>query len=128
VSCAARFYGEVENADLVKIHVDSGKVTLLLYDDFESKPIPLLLERVKVDLRHQDIQFFEYGSSSDPQPLYIKSRFLVEQDPLYAAQKAFDNRLLALGLFDFSGFGPQWDDFLKQLQVVSLGPDLELRS
>ena len=89
VSCAARFYGEVENADVVKIHAESGKVTLLLYDDFEGKRIPLLLERVKVDLRQQDIHFFEYGSSAAPQPLYLKSRFLMAQDPLLSGPKGF---------------------------------------
>ncbi len=124
VSCAARFYGEVENADVVKIHAESGKVTLLLYDDFEGKPIPLLLERVKVDLRQQDIQFFEYGSSAVPQPLYLKSRFLLPRDPLFEAQKAFDDRLVELGSFSFSGFGPPWDQFVDQLRLLSLGPDL----
>jgi DNA phosphorothioation-associated putative methyltransferase len=128
VSCAARFYGEVENADLVKIHADSGKVTLLLYDDFEGKPIPLLLERVKVDLREQDIHFFEYGSAASPQALYLKSRFLMTRDPLYDHQRAFDGRLLALGQFNFSGFGPAYEDVTKQLQALSSHDNLEVPS
>jgi hypothetical protein len=42
VGCASRLYGEVEAADLVKIHVQSGKLSLMSYDDFTGKALPLL--------------------------------------------------------------------------------------
>jgi DNA phosphorothioation-associated putative methyltransferase len=51
VHCGAVRYGNPEEADLVKIHVRSGKVTFLLYDDFDGKSLPELQQRIKVNLR-----------------------------------------------------------------------------
>lgn len=107
LGCAARLYGDVETADIVKVHIQSGKVSLMMYDDFDGKPLPELIERVKVNLRRQEISFFEYGTNETPtQPLYLKSRYLSPTHPNYAEQMAFDRRLKELGLFDLSGFGP----------------------
>jgi len=36
VGCAAVLYGDYRNADLAKIHIGSGKVSLMRYDNFES--------------------------------------------------------------------------------------------
>ena len=41
------------------------------YDDWE-KDEPLLMERVKIKLREQDIDFFEYGDEFEPTPLTNK--------------------------------------------------------
>jgi len=48
VGCAAVLYGDYHNADLIKIHVTSGKMSLLRLDDFEGKPLPRMVERVKM--------------------------------------------------------------------------------
>ena len=40
IGCAAVLYGDYRNADLVKIHIGSGKVSLMRYDDFEGKALP----------------------------------------------------------------------------------------
>jgi len=116
--CAARLYGEMESADVVKIHTGSGKLTLMIYDDFDGRAIPNLVERVKVNLRRQLIDFFEYGEGAEnpPQPLYLKSRFLAPEHPRYAQQAAFDSALQYLGAFDFSGFGPDGGTFRETLQ------------
>ncbi|MEA3274478.1 MAG: hypothetical protein U9Q81_04130 [Pseudomonadota bacterium] len=58
VGCAAVLYGDYRNADLVKIHVGSGKVSLMRYDDFEGQALPRMIERVKIKLREQDIDYF----------------------------------------------------------------------
>jgi hypothetical protein len=36
VGCATALFGKVAQADVVKIHKVSGKVTFLLYDDLEA--------------------------------------------------------------------------------------------
>jgi DNA phosphorothioation-associated putative methyltransferase len=51
VACAESLYGDASQADLVKLHKSSGKVTFLLYDDFMGRPLPQLRFRVKVNLR-----------------------------------------------------------------------------
>lgn len=106
VGAASAAYGDYQNADLLKIHVTSGKLTLMRFDDFHGQPLPLMLERVKIKLREQDVELYAYGGEYPAPYLYWKSRFLNEEDPGYPDQVAFDESLEALGLFDLSGFGP----------------------
>jgi DNA phosphorothioation-associated putative methyltransferase len=106
VGCAAQLYGEVEAADLVKIHMQSRKLSLMTYDDFDGRAVPDMIERVKIDLARQRIDFFEYGEEFDPQPLYLKSRFMAPGQDGYDEQKAFDDAVEALAIFDFSDHGP----------------------
>ncbi len=111
INCAARLYGDVESGDVVKIHIGSGKLTLMMYDDFLGKAVPMLFERIKIDLRRQDISFFEYGEDTPPQPIYLKARLLRPGMDNYDAQVAFDQSLTDLGVFDLSGFGPDAGTF-----------------
>lgn len=116
VGAAARLYGDVEAADLVKVHIQSGKLTLLMYDDFVSKALPRLIERIKVDMRAQEVIFFEYGDDLPTQLLYRKSHYLAPDFDHYEEQVAFDEALLALGL-DLSGFGPDEGSLLHILRA-----------
>jgi DNA phosphorothioation-associated putative methyltransferase len=40
VGCAAVLYGDYRNADLVKVHIGSGKLSLMRYDDFAGTASP----------------------------------------------------------------------------------------
>ncbi len=111
IGCASRLYGDVSEIDLIKIHFNSGKVTFLRYDDFWNKPLPLLEQRVKVKLREQVIDFFNYGDEFPPQPLYLKSILLKDDMPNYSKQKAFDKRLMSFEWLNFNGFGPSKTEF-----------------
>ena len=121
VSCAALLYGDASRADLVKAHIASGKVSFMKFEDFESSPLPKLRERVKVNLRTQEVEIFEYGSVFEPTYLYLKSRYMNEEMPFYAEQEAFDQGLQNLGLFDLSGFGPSIATFEQRLRDARLG-------
>jgi DNA phosphorothioation-associated putative methyltransferase len=120
VGCAAVLYGDVENSDLVKIHIRSGKLTLHRYDDFWGKPLPRLQERIKIKMREQDIEFFEYGGEFPEQYLYLKSRYLTPEAEGYERQVDFDRALEALGAFDFSGFGPPAREFDSILEILGV--------
>jgi DNA phosphorothioation-associated putative methyltransferase len=113
--CAAKLYGDIDTADLVKIHVRSGKLTLLFYDDFDSSPIPRLRERIKINMREQKIDFFQYSKDVESQLLLLKSRYMTVDQPGYDQQKLFDDALVKLGLFDFSDYGPSADFFTSTL-------------
>lgn len=107
VGCGVVLHGDLDRADLVKIHLRSGKLSLLKFDDFDGKALPLMTERIKLKLRSQDIDYFEYGEGSVPQPpLYYKSRYLNEEYPRFAEQLAFDETLADLAMFDPESFGP----------------------
>jgi DNA phosphorothioation-associated putative methyltransferase len=104
IGCAARLFGDLGFADLVRIHIGSGKLTLLSYDGFAATPLPRLRERIKIDLRQQRVDRFDYAESA--QVLLMKSRYLAPDLPGYAEQSAFDTALAGLGLFDLDGYGP----------------------
>ena len=88
VGCATQLYGDIEEADLVKLHINSGKVSLMRYASFEETPLPILQERIKIKLRNQEIDFFDYTDKQ--QLLYLKSRYIPENFPNYMEQKNFD--------------------------------------
>lgn len=98
VELGAAYHGGLEGIDLVRIHLDSGKLTLSSYDDFYGKALPLMTSRIKVDLRRQRIDDFEYGESYASPPLFWKSRFLAKDAPNLEKQQHFDKRLDELGL------------------------------
>lgn len=72
---ALQLYGELDHIDLIKIHLHSGKLTLLGYDDF-SKAIPLLAERVKIKMAEQSVDFFDYVDTINRPPLHDKQLFI----------------------------------------------------
>jgi DNA phosphorothioation-associated putative methyltransferase len=115
VACATMLCGDVSEFDLVKIHVRSGKATLLKFEDFEGHPLPRLLQRVKVNLRDQDLDVFNYGVGYPPTLLYHKSRFINEEFPHFAEQLVFEEALDKLGLHDLSGYGPSETEFYRAL-------------
>ncbi len=96
VACGMLLYDAVSDFQLVKIHIDSGKLTLLKYDDFDSSPLPLLTKRIKISIRRQDYEVFDYQAPEFPKPLlFWKSRYLNEDMPGYAEQLSFDEELEA---------------------------------
>src|SRR5690606_28147274 len=107
VGCATALYGELEHADLVKIHIQSGKVSLMKFDDFAGSPMPRLRERVKIRMRDQDLDYFQYGGDFVSPYLYFKSRSINEEFEGYADQLEFDRQLEALGLEVSDDHGPR---------------------
>jgi DNA phosphorothioation-associated putative methyltransferase len=90
IGCAAQLYGDLDQADLIKIHIQSGKVSVMIYDDFQGLPLPRLMERIKIRLREQDIDFFDYGYEFEPPFLYKKSQFLPPDFSKREEQQRFD--------------------------------------
>jgi DNA phosphorothioation-associated putative methyltransferase len=74
IGCATQLYGDLENIQLIKAHIRSGKVSFMGYDSWNN-PIPCLTERIKVKLREQDIDFFDYSENFQRHPLLNKVSF-----------------------------------------------------
>jgi DNA phosphorothioation-associated putative methyltransferase len=101
IGCAGILYGDWAQIDLVKIHIQSGKVSFMGYDDFEGRPVPDLLERIKVKMWEREVDFFDYIGDFAPTPLFLKSLFIDESFDYFDEQSAFDKSLMQTGLFDF---------------------------
>lgn len=116
IICASSLYGDPSSADLVKIHIRSGKLTLMNFDNFWGKAVPRMLERTKINLMNQRIDVFQYGDAFEPPNLYLKSRYLNEDQESYSEQLQFDELLEERQLTDFEGFGPSPAEFENMLR------------
>jgi DNA phosphorothioation-associated putative methyltransferase len=121
VTCGLIIWDSMSEVHLVKIHIGSGKLTFLEYENFDTTPLPLLKRRVKINLRKQEYDEFEYGSLQYPSTvLYRKSRYMNEDMEGYAEQLAFDESLESTGLIDATSFGPGFEELTNQLETRRL--------
>ena len=124
VGCAATLFGDVRQADVIKLHKTSGKVTFLVYDDFERKALPELRHRIKVNLRTRWVQVFDH--SNERQLLFFKERFVAPNHPRRAGMERVSIELRKLGLNDKSLLGPDKESFDRLLEAAGLNADLQL--
>jgi DNA phosphorothioation-associated putative methyltransferase len=82
--CVRAYLGTLDGANLIKLHRQSGKVSYLVYPDFETDPHPALLRSVKLSLRTREIDCFDYAASTNPPVLHRKVTFLASDHPLHA--------------------------------------------
>jgi DNA phosphorothioation-associated putative methyltransferase len=122
VGCGSIRYGNPEEADLIKIHVRSRKLTFLIYDDFERKPLPELQQRIKVNLRTRFVEVFDHSSSG--QLLYFKERLLPSDHPDRTRMINFSATLRRLGVPIGANDGPTKPELLSLLAKDGLNLSL----
>lgn len=98
VHCSSIIYGNPRDADLIKIHKHSGKVTLQFYQDFDYQMLPELKLRVKVNLRALRAQVFDHSQPPFRQMMPFKERFLGPDHPELEKVQKFSRKLRRLGL------------------------------
>ena len=114
VGCATALFGDVSQADVIKLHKASGKATFLAYDDFEGKALPVLNHRIKVNLRTRWVQVFDH--SAEGQLLFFKERFVSPTHPQRAGMEKFSAKVRKLGIPDGMAFGVNKTQF-EQLRL-----------
>jgi DNA phosphorothioation-associated putative methyltransferase len=126
VHCAAYRYGDPAQADLIKIHKRSGKITFQHYDDFEGAALPRLLLRIKVNLRTLFVEVFDHNVGPKTQLLYFKERFVGRDHPGRKAMEQFSAKLQTLGLSQATiGFGPTASEFEALARAAGYSPKLQ---
>ncbi|MGB8167234.1 MAG: DNA phosphorothioation-associated putative methyltransferase [Chthoniobacteraceae bacterium] len=128
VHCAAYRYGDPSQADVIKIHKHSGKITFQHYDDFDGKPLPELQTRIKVNLRNLFVEVFDHSKGPRIQLLYFKERFVGRTYPGRPAMEKFSAKLSKLGLDQATiGLGPDKQTFFVALAAARLNENLNPR-
>ena len=118
ISCGLLLWDNIGSVQLIKIHIGSGKLTLLQYDNFDDLAIPLLVKRVKVTIRKLDYDVFDYQEPQyPPSPLLFKSRYMHEDMAGYAEQAAFDEQLESTGIVDQFESHPTWQQIEAALEA-----------
>jgi len=132
IECGAILYGDPHEADLIKLHLRSRKVSFFTYEDFFRKPFPELKTRIKVDLARLQVAVFEYGFAMPAQLLFYKERFLAEDHPLRARMEQISRRIAKLGvsvteLGSNDENAPGKAAFLERITHMGLREDLTRR-
>jgi DNA phosphorothioation-associated putative methyltransferase len=81
--CGRAYLGEIEGANLIKIHRRTGKLSYLVYPAFEDDPHPALLRSVRLCLRTRQLDCRDYAGSQNPPVLHRKETFLTADHPLH---------------------------------------------
>jgi DNA phosphorothioation-associated putative methyltransferase len=92
--------GEIDGANLIKLHRQSGKVSYLVYPDFETDLHPALQRSVKLSLRTREIDCLEYAASNNPPTLHRNKTFLTADHPLHAKFSRLTQQEEKHGLLD----------------------------
>ncbi|MGO9115826.1 MAG: DNA phosphorothioation-associated putative methyltransferase [Thermoguttaceae bacterium] len=81
--CGRAYLGEVEGANVIKIHRRSGKISYLIYPDFDTDPHPALVRCFRLNLRSRQLDCYDYTTTANPPILHRKETFLCGEHPLY---------------------------------------------
>lgn len=125
IECAARLFGDPRQADLIKLHVYSGKLTFQHYDDFDGKALPELVTRIKIDLRRLFVSVIDHAEGPVHQILFFKERFLPTDYPGREAMERYSKRLRKLGITETmlgsnDTGAPSREEFESALKQVGL--------
>lgn len=122
VGCGIQLYGELDDIQLIKIHFHSGKVSFMGYENFNDSPLPILKERIKINLGQQTVDFFDYVDEFSPHLLYFKSHYITGDYPNYKKQYSFDQKIkMFLPINSYYGIK------LKQLNDILGNNQLEIK-
>ena len=66
------------------------------------------------------MSIIDHSADNDVRLLYLKSRYLTDNNPQQKAQNAFDQKILDLNCFDFKNEGPSFREFAQTLVKADL--------
>jgi DNA phosphorothioation-associated putative methyltransferase len=98
--CGRAYLGEVDGANVIQIHRRSGKLSYLVYPDFDDDPHPALLRKVKLNLRTRRIEYYEFDQSANPPVLHRKESLLLASDARHDQFARLTAQEEKLGLLD----------------------------
>jgi len=79
IGCAEACTGEVPDANIIKIHRHSKKISFLIYKDFDRNPHPPLLFSLRVDFVKRQLREQDFSTRENP-PILHRKELLVGQD------------------------------------------------
>ena len=118
IACGSVLYGDIEQAELIKVHINTAKISLQYFENFDDA-LPILKRRIKIDMRTQKVRIFDY-SENERKYLYMKSLYLPETHEFFDLQNDFDKQVAKIKKFDFSLYGPDANVFDLELENKNL--------
>ena len=124
VGCGSILYGSLEEADVIKIHKWTGKLSLMFYDNFWRKAHPELRLRIKLLLRTQELEVYNYTQREEAQLLFNKDQLIGVDHPKFKLFSRLSEQERKAGLLDLEGYGPNkagWDAKLERKGIQIRG-------
>jgi DNA phosphorothioation-associated putative methyltransferase len=126
--CARTLVGEVEGANVVKLHREIPQVSYLGYPDFDSDPHPALAGSLLVHLQTFRVSYRDYSASDNPPILHRKEEFIMANDPDHTKFAALTADEEQRGLYDDPqsiGTLQSWRETLARRDVRIVGHTVE---
>lgn len=98
--CTSRTIGRPDEANLVKLHFNTPKVTYLSFPDFDTDPHPALRMSMQVSLRDLHVRYREYAPEDNPPLLHQKEQVLMSDYPGYQKFAKLSQQERNWGLLD----------------------------
>lgn len=116
VACAELLFGNILQAEILKIHKYSGKVTFMTYSGFDSALLPALTRSTRVNLRTQRVEVLDHVG--DGQLLYFKERFIDPGGQQCSQVRDISEALMKLGISNVTFLGPKADELYRILSAA----------
>lgn len=98
--CAKAYLGDVDDANVVKLHRFSGKVSYLACPKFETHPHPPIRRTIKLSLRNLFLQCIDHSENKNPLLLDQKERMIESDHPWRERFARFSGQEYQHGLLD----------------------------
>lgn len=98
--CASRTIGRLEQANVIKFHTKTAKISYLFYPDFDTDPHPALHTSMEIDLRDLHVSYRDYDYDEDPPLLHQKDALVTPDYPLYQKFAQLTRQEFDWGLLD----------------------------
>lgn len=83
-ACAQVIAGTIDDANIIKFHLDKPRVSYLVYPAFDSDPHPALAASWVADLVNLDLRPHDYRNRDNPPVLHRKELLVSSEHPRYA--------------------------------------------
>jgi DNA phosphorothioation-associated putative methyltransferase len=122
--CARAYLGDVEDANVVKLHRFSGKVSYLAVPQFDTHPHPPVRRTIKLSLRHLALQCIDHTENKNPLLLDRKERMIESDHPWYPRFSRVTLQEFQHGLLDDADdmrLAVQWNTKLVEAGLMIRG-------
>ena len=115
--CAQNYWGRIEGANIIKLHLGEPKVSYLSYPEFDRDPHPALAWSLSIHLQTFRVRTRDYQSSPNRPILHRKELFVASDYPGREKFARLTRIEASKGLYEDTsriGFEEGWDELLYQ--------------
>jgi DNA phosphorothioation-associated putative methyltransferase len=81
--CASRTIGRSQEATVIKFHINTPKITYLVFPEFDTDPHPALHSSMQISLRDLQVRYRDYDPTDNPPLLHQKDQVVLPDYPGY---------------------------------------------